>query len=62
MAEGLFRPEAVSAYENPEARGGLLVARPPSGWLPLTGIVGALLVGLVFLNGVLKGRRSSEVA
>lgn len=39
---GLFREQALAAYANPDARGGLLRAAPPSGLALFVVIVGAL--------------------
>ncbi len=52
MGKGLFRDEAVAAYQNPETRGGLLAVVPPTGRnvaIPLLlvvvlGVVAALLI------------------
>jgi hypothetical protein len=42
----LFRPQAVRATTDPDQRGGLLLARPPSGGWPFA-LLGALVVGLI---------------
>ncbi|MBN8611833.1 MAG: hypothetical protein J0L92_14660 [Deltaproteobacteria bacterium] len=43
---GLFREQALAAYANPDARGGLLRAAPPSGLALVLVIVGALGCGV----------------
>ena len=40
---GLFREQALAAYANPDARGGLVRAAPPSGLAIFSVIAGALL-------------------
>ncbi len=47
MTSGLFRAEAVAAYRNPDTRGGLLEAGPPSGLLPLGVLAIVLAAGAV---------------
>jgi multidrug efflux pump subunit AcrA (membrane-fusion protein) len=46
MSVDLFRPQAVRASSDPDQRGGLLMARPPSGGWPFFAL-GALLAALL---------------
>lgn len=46
VSEGIFRAEAVASKQNPDTRGGLLIAAPPSGLVPVGVLLAALAVGV----------------